>query len=92
MRADQVIMKLRHTLSSILLVLGLILIGTFDIASETGRRDRGRRGRQERVDKAPKVGDVAPLFTLKSQDGKSKTSLADFKGKKPVVLFFGSYT
>ena len=38
-------------------------------------------------DNAPKVGDAAPVFTLKSLDGKSETDLASFKGKKPVLLF-----
>ncbi|KPQ40009.1 MAG: peroxiredoxin Q/BCP [Phormidium sp. OSCR] len=33
------------------------------------------------------VGDRAPNFTLKSQDGES-VSLSDFKGKKAVVLYF----
>ena len=59
-------------------------------------RSRGRssqgRARQTRSDNAPKVGDLAPTFKLKSLDGESETDLADFKGKKPVVLFFGSYT
>jgi len=32
-----------------------------------------------------KVGDKAPNFTLKGSDGKSY-SLADFKGKKAVVI------
>ena len=41
---------------------------------------------------ALKVGDIAPTFKLKSLDGKSETDLAAFKGKKPVVLIFGSYT
>lgn len=34
-----------------------------------------------------KVGDLAPGFTLKNQDGQS-ISLADFQGKKNVVLYF----
>lgn len=85
-------MKIRITSLSIVLIAGLILSESLDVNSATGKRDRGRRGRQARIDNAPKFGDVAPLFTLESQDGKSKTSLADFKGKKPVVLFFGSYT
>ena len=32
-----------------------------------------------------KVGDVAPAFTLQGSDGKTYT-LADFKGKRAVVL------
>ena len=63
---------------------------------EDNEERRGRRGRMRemmsRDDGAPKVGDVAPVFTLKSLDGKGETDLASFKGKKPVLLFFGSYT
>lgn len=36
---------------------------------------------------ALKEGDVAPDFTLQSDDGRS-ISLADYKGKQPVVLYF----
>ena len=36
---------------------------------------------------ALKVGDKAPDFTLPSTTGE-KISLSQFKGKKPVVLFF----
>ncbi len=57
-----------------------------------GRRRGGRRGRQSRPDDAPKAGDLAPVFTLESYDGKSETSIEAFHGDKPVVLFFGSYT
>ena len=39
-----------------------------------------------------KVGDAAPTFKLKTLDGKAEVQLAAFKGKKPVVLVFGSYT
>jgi len=35
----------------------------------------------------PKVGNMAPAFTLQDQDG-NKVSLKDFKGKNAVVLFF----
>jgi peroxiredoxin Q/BCP len=35
----------------------------------------------------PKVGGVAPAFTLLDQEGK-KLSLKEFKGKKNVVLYF----
>ncbi|MGK0500980.1 MAG: peroxiredoxin Q/BCP [Oceanicoccus sp.] len=35
----------------------------------------------------PKVGNLAPAFSLLDQDG-NKVSLKDFKGKKSVVLYF----
>lgn len=35
----------------------------------------------------PKVGNLAPAFTLQDQDG-NKVSLKDFKGKNNVVLYF----
>ncbi len=56
--------------------------------------DRGRRSaRRSRDDGAPKVGDVGPGFSLKMLDDDSKkVELASYRGKKPVVLFFGSYT
>ena len=56
------------------------------------RGRRGRRGRRSRPDNAPKVGDIAPVFTLKSLDGESETDISTFQGDRPVVLFFGSYT
>ena len=41
---------------------------------------------------APKVGDLAPDFTLADISGTESVTLSDFRGKKPVVLVFGSYT
>jgi len=38
------------------------------------------------------VGDAAPEFTLPTQDNKSTVELASFRGSRPVVLVFGSYT
>jgi Ca2+-binding EF-hand superfamily protein len=40
----------------------------------------------------PRVGDPAPDFTLKTQDGSRQVQLAEFRGQKPVVLIFGSFT
>jgi hypothetical protein len=48
----------------------------------------GNEGRAEEL----VVGDVAPDFDLPSLDGTPRTRLAEFRGKRPVVLFFGSYT
>jgi hypothetical protein len=42
--------------------------------------------------KAPKVGDLAPDFELRDPSGKTVVRLADFRGKRPVALVFGSYT
>jgi Ca2+-binding EF-hand superfamily protein len=39
----------------------------------------------------PALGELAPLFTLKSPDGKETVSLKQLRGK-PVVLIFGSFT
>ncbi len=42
---------------------------------------------------APKVGDEAPFIALKMLKDDTKTvALTTFRGKRPVVLFFGSYT
>jgi hypothetical protein len=39
-----------------------------------------------------KAGDPAPGFNLPAADKQSSVSLASFRGQKPVVLIFGSYT
>ena len=39
-----------------------------------------------------KVGDEAPDFSLPALDKKSTVRLSAFRGQKPVVLVFGSYT
>jgi hypothetical protein len=39
-----------------------------------------------------KLGDPAPGFNLPTPDKQSSVSLAAFRGQKPVVLIFGSYT
>jgi len=39
-----------------------------------------------------KVGHPAPGFNLSTADQQSSVSLAAFRGQRPVVLVFGSYT
>ncbi len=54
---------------------------------------REHRAWQKRFDaRAPKVGDVAPDFELRDVNGEETVRLSDFRGRKPVVLIFGSYT
>ncbi|MBL1217796.1 MAG: hypothetical protein D8M59_09905 [Planctomycetes bacterium] len=55
-------------------------------------RPRQMQQRQQQRAQAPRVGDEAPMFTLKSIDGKSETDTRSFRGQRPLVLFFGSYT
>lgn len=57
---------------------------TTEVVEKSTQRSRGGG--------APKIGDKAPLFTLKTLDRSRQVKLASFRGKRPVVLFFGSYT
>ena len=41
---------------------------------------------------SPKVGQLAPDFELADPSGSRRVRLADFRGKRPVALVFGSYT
>jgi hypothetical protein len=38
------------------------------------------------------VGDPAPDFTLETHDKSARVRLSSFRGERPVVLVFGSYT
>jgi Ca2+-binding EF-hand superfamily protein len=40
----------------------------------------------------PAIDAPAPDFSLKTQDGQQQVTLSSFRGKKPVVLVFGSFT
>lgn len=40
----------------------------------------------------PKLGERAPDFELSLRDGEGSVRLSSFRGKKPVVLVFGSFT
>jgi hypothetical protein len=56
-----------------------LLVGLF--RGELGSRFEG-----------PNVGDLAPDFKLKTQDGKEEITLSKMWGKTPIVLVFGSFT
>jgi hypothetical protein len=40
----------------------------------------------------PAIGQRAPAFKLPTHDGTKEIALSQFRGKKPVVLIFGSFT
>lgn len=44
------------------------------------------------VFEGPRVGRMAPDFTLPTRDGSRRVSLGKFRGKSPVVLVFGNVT
>ena len=71
------------------LAAGLALPG----CATSGKAVGERGGRSVGEEKALKVGERAPNFKLKMlDDDAKKVRLASFRNKKPVVLFFGSYT
>lgn len=68
------------------------------VAEVQAQQPRGRGetnappARGERINEILRVRDVAPDFTLSEPKRKNQTQLSSFRGKKPVVLIFGSYT
>jgi cytochrome oxidase Cu insertion factor (SCO1/SenC/PrrC family) len=72
--------------------LSLILLGS--LAAQKPRQGEVNTppARNERHPTTLRAGDVAPDFTLPDQTGKKEVTLSSFKGKKPVVLIFGSHT
>lgn len=57
-----------------------------------GQQRPNRRKGDLRMADTLRVGDAAPDFKLKTRDGSREVTLSSFKGKRPVVLIFGSYT
>ena len=66
------------------------LLAAVNVAS--GQRGPLRPKGPQRSVGTLRVGDRAPDFTLKTKDGSREVQLSSFKGKRPVVLIFGSYT
>jgi len=86
-----------HVLPRLAIAALLLSLTTAALAQpRRGDRQRPNRGGQSReAMRAPdklKVGAPAPDFKLKTVDGKREVQLSSFKGKRPVVLVFGSYT
>ena len=55
-------------------------------------RTQKMKGQRMLNAQAPKTGEPAPDFTLFDISGTKSVTLSDFRGQKPVVLVFGSYT
>jgi Ca2+-binding EF-hand superfamily protein len=50
------------------------------------------KGETGSILEGPQVGERAPDFSLKTQDGRQTIRLSDFRGHKPLVLVFGNFT
>ena len=74
------------TLAHLALVTALFCSAAF-----AQRPDRAGK-RDLRIADKLRVGDTAPDFKLKTDDGSREVQLSSFRGKRPVVLVFGSYT
>jgi peroxiredoxin len=70
-----------------------IIAELFDDASFIINFRRRKVSEQKELGRqAPKAGDLAPDFTLLDITGSQSVTLSDFRGQKPVVLVFGSFT
>ena len=76
------------------LLITTFLTATLSTFAQQGQRPGGpgQRPGDQRMSGGPRIGDTAPDFKLKTKDGDKEVQLASFKGKRPVVLVFGSYT
>jgi len=82
------------------LILALVACWSLSATAKEEKKQAKKDGAQKKKkrfdpmadDGAPKVGNDAPLFTLKTLNGERAVDLSKFKGKKPVCLIFGSYT
>lgn len=45
-----------------------------------------------RDESGPRVGEMAPDFSLKRLGSQERVRLSDYRGRRPVALAFGSYT
>jgi cytochrome oxidase Cu insertion factor (SCO1/SenC/PrrC family) len=73
-------------MKTLILMLALMLLPVqTPVSAQTAPRDGDKQAATD-LDRV-KVGQPAPNFTLEDSDGKS-VSLADYRGKKNVVLVF----
>ncbi|MDF1667720.1 MAG: hypothetical protein P1V97_38640 [Planctomycetota bacterium] len=78
-----------------LIFTSILAIFTLQMPPAVAQGRRGGPGKgsmDRREDGTLKEGQKAPDFNLKKVDTKKKGKLSTFRGKKPVVLIFGSYT
>ncbi|MFC1530011.1 hypothetical protein ACFL41_01200 [Gemmatimonadota bacterium] len=77
-----------------LIPLALILAISLPVISQAQEQSRARSGRgmfAEFPEREPKVGEMAPDFTLKTLENETFT-LSEAFAQGPVVIEFGSFT
>jgi hypothetical protein len=89
-RSGDIAVKSQLTIFALAFFLGGCASGKITPSAFLNEK-RGLQGDFRRIDTVH-VGDMAPDFKLKTLDGKRTVRLGQFKGKRPVVLIFGSYT
>ena len=92
-------MRIRRSIVALILAGAFTAFGAIPGCASADERNRaamhkrmGKLPEKYKNDGAPKVGDTAYLFTLKTVDGDREVNIASSAGETPVVLFFGSYT
>jgi hypothetical protein len=73
------------------MILVLLMIAS-TVGPVSADEDSNDMRKKRNFSDALKVGDEAPLFTLKALHGEEIFELEASRSAKPVVLFFGSYT
>jgi len=81
------------TMMTIGLAIGAVLCAPTVFAQPGVRAKKSDKASEKSARPTPLItGETAPPFVLKSLDGKSETDTSSFRGQRPIILFFGSYT
>jgi hypothetical protein len=67
------------------MVMAMVALGALAAAQPVDPRTGRSEGKLQ-------VGDRAPDFHLKRSGAEERAGLAQFRGRRPVALIFGSYT
>ena len=74
------------------LSLSILLVAAITASAAPKGEINTPPARGERLPDRLKVGDPAPDFSLPLVKGAGEVKLSSFRGKRPVVLIFASYT
>jgi hypothetical protein len=74
------------------LALSVLLVAALTVSAAPKKEINTPAAKGERLPDRLKVGDLAPDFSLPLIKGAGEVKLSAFRGKRPVVLIFASYT